>query len=574
MKLIITSEGSEPQEFTLEEAEASIGRQEDSRIVLEGDPSVSRRHALITKEGNRYFIEDLGSLNGTRVNHLEIAKKELFSGDVIEIGSTQLVFAGADAHPEKPPKREPRRAHRKDEDDLTVTIRYRVKPSDVPKIEKELDSQDIASLQNAYRRLTILYNAFEELGRMVTLKTLFDRVLRLVTNTFKADYAFIFLTEGKDLSDERLTPDYVHFQGGVDQGGADVLSRAIIDQVCIEGQAILTDNALADDRFVDSKSISMKKIRSVICTPIMLREAIIGMIQVGSFNQLHGFCREDLELLAALSNGASIAIENVRLLDDLRAVNQELRDSQRQLTEAAKFSALGVMASGMVHEIRSPLSAIAMATEAIAETMAMETPEEKSRQLCQKSLDLIVNRTRHCTQIVNNLLAFARRRETKMVPVQINDAIEAALLVSRFHVSKFTVTIEGVLAEGLPRVSADPTQIQQVFLNIIVNAMDAMGEKGGVLRIRSSRSDDGFVVAEFTDTGAGIEKQHLPEIFEPLFSTKEEGTGLGLSISKKIIEHHGGQLGVESTPGNGATFTIRLPALDDGDQTVSARPSV
>jgi len=148
--------------------------------------------------------------------------------------------------------------------------------------------------------------------------------------------------------------------------------------------------------------------------------------------------------------------------------------------------------------------------------------------------------------------------------ININDVIDAAMAMSQFHLKKAPIEIEKDLAADLPKITADPGQLQQVFLNFIINARDAM-EEGGTLTISSSAGDDKWLEVRFADTGCGIPEDKIEEIFKPLFTTKEEGkgTGLGLSISQDIIERHKGTIEVESTLGKGTTFTIRLPKGQD-----------
>ena len=139
-------------------------------------------------------------------------------------------------------------------------------------------------------------------------------------------------------------------------------------------------------------------------------------------------------------------------------------------------------------------------------------------------------------------------------------------MIAKFHIKKSHIEIKKELSAHLPRVMADANQLQQVFLNLIINARDAMEKTGGILTITSSNCGQGAVIVKFTDTGCGIAEDKLEEIFKPLYTTKEEGkgTGLGLSITQDILEHHKAKIDVESTLGQGSTFTIRFPAAPNG----------
>jgi two-component system NtrC family sensor kinase len=160
---------------------------------------------------------------------------------------------------------------------------------------------------------------------------------------------------------------------------------------------------------------------------------------------------------------------------------------------------------------------------------------------------------------VKRLLDFAKQTKPQKKTTDVNTLIDNIVLLVRNQTSFRNIAIDRELADGLPEILCDNDQIQQVFINIILNAAEAM-TGGGRLTIRSARSTDGqFVTISFADTGPGIPEERREKIFDPFFTTKEHGTGLGLSISYGIVEQHGGDISVESTPGAGSTFTIQLP---------------
>ena len=171
----------------------------------------------------------------------------------------------------------------------------------------------------------------------------------------------------------------------------------------------------------------------------------------------------------------------------------------------------------------------------------------------------MVRETIRCREIVKRLLDFARQTKPQKRLVNLNTLVDTIVLLVRNQASFRNITIEKQLDPSMPDLLVDPDQIQQVFVNIILNAAEAM-TGGGRLIVRSSVAHDGKTVSvAITDTGPGIPESVREKIFDPFFTTKEHGTGLGLSISYGIVEQHGGSVGVESVPGHGATFTIALP---------------
>lgn len=179
----------------------------------------------------------------------------------------------------------------------------------------------------------------------------------------------------------------------------------------------------------------------------------------------------------------------------------------------------------------------------------------------REDVEVIVNETIRCREIVKRLLDFARQTKPKKTLTNINTLIDNIIMLVRNQTSFKNITIEKNLDERITEIMADTDQIQQVFINVILNASDALSE-GGMLTIESRVGENSdFVEIEFTDNGCGISEEDKRKIFDPFFTTKNSGTGLGLSISYGIIERHGGTINVDSNVGKGTVFTIHLPVI-------------
>jgi len=231
---------------------------------------------------------------------------------------------------------------------------------------------------------------------------------------------------------------------------------------------------------------------------------------------------------------------------------EEIKKIHSQLFRSEKLASLGKLAAGVAHEINNPLTGILTNSSLLLDDLAKDDPR-------REDVDVIVKETIRCREIVKRLLDFARQTKPQKQLININSIIDNIILLVRNQTSFRNVAIEKILSDSIPEIMADKDQIQQVFINIIINASEAMS-KGGSLRIESqlSRSADTIFV-KFTDTGPGIPDHMKEKIFDPFFTTKEQGTGLGLSISYGIIEQHGGDIDVDSVLGGGTTFTIKLP---------------
>ena len=238
----------------------------------------------------------------------------------------------------------------------------------------------------------------------------------------------------------------------------------------------------------------------------------------------------------------------------LKENNSQLQKMHQQLAKTEKLTALGGIASGVAHEINNPLGGILLYSNLVLEDIPDDSP---ARENVQK----IIYQTNRCKEIVQGLLDFARTPTSELVPLQINHIITTSLKLVRDQSMFHGIEIEIHLAENLPEVMGDRSRLEEVCLNLFINAADAM--KGyGKMTIVTGLSTGNFVRIFISDTGKGIEKEHLSHIFEPFFTTKEpgQGTGLGLSIAYGIIQKHNGSIDAESEPGKGTTFIISLPA--------------
>ena len=227
----------------------------------------------------------------------------------------------------------------------------------------------------------------------------------------------------------------------------------------------------------------------------------------------------------------------------------ERRQLQERLVRRERLAALGELAGGVAHELRNPLGAIKNAAYFL--DMALERPAPAIKE----SLQIIEREVETSDGIISSLLDFARPKAPSRKKVKISDVLQDAL--SHAHLPE---SVEVVVRpqDGLPAVPADPDQLVHVFSNLILNAAQAMPD-GGRLTIAAEARNRESLAVRFTDTGSGIPKSRIPKVFEPLFTTKATGIGLGLALSRMLVERHGGAIEVESEPGRGSTFTVRLP---------------
>ncbi len=235
----------------------------------------------------------------------------------------------------------------------------------------------------------------------------------------------------------------------------------------------------------------------------------------------------------------------------------EMKRMQRQLVHSEKMAAIGQLAASVAHELNNPLSAVISASQLLLKEMEPSLP-------CHEDLKSIEEAALRCKKIVEDLLVFSRKPQVSaQEPVSLSDAVYKAVGLLKAKLSVRGIVVEEQIPEGLPGIPIDPDPLQQVLLNLISNARDAM-KQGGVLRLKAweeKRRDRDFVVLSVQDTGCGIPPDRMDKIFEPFYTTKPpgKGTGLGLSICRRLMEAYGGGIEVASREGQGANFLVWFP---------------
>ena len=259
----------------------------------------------------------------------------------------------------------------------------------------------------------------------------------------------------------------------------------------------------------------------------------------------------------------------IHIMGDLRETTQEmerreqeLRDKQEQLVQAGKLATLGELTTGVAHELNNPLNNIGLYIgNAIDQIWLDKLETERLVADLEKAMEQVLK----ATEIISHLRTFGRAAPVSVELVDIDDVIERSLLLVQEQLRLRAIQVELELCPDELLVLANPIQLEQVFINLLTNARDALADvKKRTIRIASSRDEERIMIA-FSDTGPGIPRELQQRIFDPFFTTKEvgTGTGLGLSITYSILKEYGGDISVISKPGDGATFLIELPFADE-----------
>lgn len=313
-------------------------------------------------------------------------------------------------------------------------------------------------------------------------------------------------------------------------------------------------------------------VRRLVVRPVTKLVGVTHKIAMGDLaGSVHADSTDELGMLAfsfdTMTQSLRRAQESIQnLMDNLeRQVEQRtaaLREAQEQLIQSEKLASLGKLAASIAHEINNPLAGILTTAKLLGRIAEESPPDNPTRESFIYQLGLVERETQRCTVIVRNLLDFARQRELKLAETNVNSVVEEALSVLSHHMTLHSITLEKHLGT-IPAIEADSGQLRQAFMNVFLNACEAMSG-GGTLRIATRLlADRRTVEVECTDTGVGIPPEHLRKILEPFFTTKEKGTGLGLSVVYGIVERHHGKLDIRSEVGKGTTVTMRFPSVPD-----------
>lgn len=338
------------------------------------------------------------------------------------------------------------------------------------------------------------------------------------------------------------------------------IGRGVAGVALQEGRVMNVPDVSRDRRFVPSGD--GRPFISMMAAPLRLGERRIGTLTVDS-QEVDAFSDSDSRLLMTLATQAAAAIENARLVSDLQESLEHLKETQAQLVQSEKLSALGQLIAGVAHELNNPLTAI------LGYTQLLQISDRFDKE-AQRDLQRVHAQAQQAAEIVENLLTFARQHKAERQYADVNEIIERTLELRSYQLHIDNIDVVTALEEDLPHTMVDASQIQQVLLNLVNNAQDVMIEHdgGGTLTIRSQTKGDRIRVS-VTDTGPGLLPEAEKHLFEPFFTTKEvgKGTGLGLSICFGIVEGHNGRIWAENAPGEGATFIIELPIVAPKEET-------
>ncbi|MFN3467410.1 MAG: ATP-binding protein, partial [Candidatus Brocadiales bacterium] len=294
--------------------------------------------------------------------------------------------------------------------------------------------------------------------------------------------------------------------------------------------------------------------KEFVCVPLVVKGVAVGVIVADNLYSGEPISEDHIHLLNIFAGQAALAIENAETCKSLEEKIEQLRETQERLCRSERLVAMGEISTYIAHEIRNPLVTIG----GFARSIERAKPKEEEVSTASR---IIVEEVSRLEKILGNIKDFSKPQEPRKVRVHINTLLEDTCCLTEAYLRERRISLVKNFSAGLPPTFLDPSQIKQVFLNLIKNAAESM-EGGGTLTVQTTQEEQ-YIRADVSDTGQGMAPEVLEKIFTPFFTTKTSGTGVGLVVSQKIIDDHDGKLRVSSIQGRGSTFSILLPITEE-----------
>jgi len=329
---------------------------------------------------------------------------------------------------------------------------------------------------------------------------------------------------------------------------------SLLGSVVKRAKPVAVVDVVKEKGYIQTDIARAEKLVSMLAVPLVFAQKPVGVLAVYT-QQRHRFSNDEIKLLTTLGDLSAVAIEKGRLLARVVDMEEKLRASER-------LSALGLLAAEIAHEIRNPLTVMQMLFHALVESLQLDATS-------QRDAALISEKMRQMNRILDQVLSFARSSEPIKESVHARQLFDDVFLLTRHKLQQQDIDLRSYVPDDLPLFRGDREQIEQVLLNLILNAAEAMPE-GGLLRLSAAVEEfegEPCLALSVRDNGQGMTSEQIANLFAPFLTYKESGTGIGLAIVKKIMENHSGKVQVESKVGQGTRFKLLFPIADPHEST-------
>jgi signal transduction histidine kinase len=578
-RLVLLRGGEHEREEVIDLVSDLVMGRGDAADVIVHDVLVSRSHCVFRPEPRGVVVEDLSSQNGTWVNGELIGRALLRHGDVVRVGNTRVTICLNDT---EGTTLEPLWSDQGEaagiefmskvvgeaslDDFQSQTLQFL---SD-GRVDQTLHAEGSAWLTRRTRSVTALYRAGRIVQRQQDPDEMLSGVLRLLIEVLEARLAAFVLVEADDRMWVRAAQDD---EGRVLRPDDVLVSKTVARRVIENRIGVVRGDMAHDSSLPATESIMHMPAGALMVVPMLVGNRVLGLLQVHSRRAGAELDEDDIGLASTIAGMAGTALENKELAiqrerdiealrrtnADLEAKKRELQEAQDRLLSAERLAAIGQLASGVAHDGRNALQAMAALT-----LLKSRYPFDEEVQLY---VDLALDGQQMVVEMLEEILAFVRQtpREDSVTEVSLSAVARSMVYLARMDPDLRGRTRDEaphqleLILESDPRVVADSGRLKQVVLNLIKNAAQAIAERPGCIVVRVGHAPDGAFVS-VSDDGSGIPEDVQARIFEPLFTTKKErGVGLGLHICRSIAQRYGGTLRFETALGEGTTFTLTLP---------------
>ena len=403
----------------------------------------------------------------------------------------------------------------------------------------------------------------------IVLEKLIDTLMRSAIEHAGAERGLLIVARGDEyriVAEATTRSDTVAVGPLQASATAADLPVSVLHYVVRTKESVLLHDASSENQFSADDYIRGHHARSILCLPLLKEARLVGVIYLENNLAQHVFTPERMVVLKLLASQAAISLENIRLYGELQEREQAARDSERRyrevevaLAHANRLATVGQLSASVAHEVNQPIAAAVTNAHAALRWLDAQPPDaEEVRQ----ALGRIIRNGNRAGEVIGRIRALVKKAPAKKDNVQMNEAIREVIALTHGDVVRSGVALQTQLAEALPLIQGDRVQLQQVILNLMVNAIEAMSGVGEGLRelcigTAVARSDD--VLVTVRDSGPGLDAASLERVFEAFYTTKRGGLGIGLSICRSIVEAHGGRLWASASLPRGAMFQFTLP---------------